>query len=446
MSAVKQSPGQPTEKKVTIRHDMSRRIVQYGMLLTMILAGLVGLNAVLAGKDKEKRSVETKPLPVKTIVLHGSDSFGIKRTYTGIVKAARTSELSFRRTAELTSVLVREGARIRKNEILASVDRRSLQARKQELTAKKNAAQALLNELIAGPRKQTIASARAEVAQMQADLELEQAELQRAGKLFEDAVISRSKYDTVQFGTRAAKARLEAATQKLVELEAGTRPEKIDAQRAVVEQLVAMLSEVAIDLEDSQLKAPYAGVISKRYTDEGTVVSPGEAILRLVDDTRLEAWVGLPAANAINFSVGEKHRLTVGGNEIVATVSAVLPELDSATRTRTVIFDLGSSESNQIVPYQIVRIEVEQQNNTKGYWVPVTSLVQSKRGLWSLYVVEPDERDSIFVVARRDVEVLHLQDVRAFVRGTIQSGEHVIADGPHRVVVGQRVSLLPEEG
>jgi len=444
MSVAKQTPEQETGEKLTYRHYMNRRLLQYGTLLTIAVTAIIGLNAVFAGKDKQRQPVEPKLIPVETLILDEADSFEVKRTYTGIVKAVRTSELSFRRTAELTSVLVKEGTRVKKNELLATVDDRSLQARKQELLAKKNAAQALLNELVAGPRKQTIASARAEVSQMQAELELEQAELQRARKLFEDAVISRSKFDTVQFGTRAALARLEAATQKLVELEAGTRPEKINAQRAVVDQLAAMLIDVAVDLDQSQLKAPYAGVISKRYTDEGTIVSPAEAILRLVDDTDLEAWVGLPAANAINFSVSDKHPLEVDGNKIDAIVSAVLPELDPATRTRTVIFDLGNSNSNRIVPFQIIRIQVEQQNNTKGFWVPMTSLVQSKRGLWAIYVVEPIEQGSIFVVARRNVEVLHLQDVRAFVRGTIQSGERIIADGTHRVVAGQQVSLIAD--
>ena len=429
---------------MTLRHITSSRFLQYSILLIIVITAIIGLSAVFAGKEKQNLTIETTLIPVKTVVLDEVNSFEVKRTYTGVVKAVRTSELSFRRTAELTSVLVKEGTRVKKDELLATVDDRSLQARKQELLAKKNAAQALLNELIAGPRKQTIASARAEVSQMQAEWELEQAELQRAGKLFEDAVISRSKFDTVQFGTRAAKARLEAATQKLVELEAGTRPEKINAQRAVVDQLTAMLIDVEVDLDESQLKAPYAGVISKRYTDEGTIVSPADAILRLVDDTRLEAWVGLPAANAIHFSVGDKHPLLVDGNKIEAIVSAVLPELDPATRTRTVIFDLGSSKTNQIVPFQIIRIEVEQQNYSKGFWVPTTSLVQSKRGLWAIYVVEPTKQNSTFVVARRDVEVLHLQDVRAFVRGTIQSGERIIADGTHRVVAGQQVSLIAE--
>ncbi len=445
MSVSEQKNEPETENNMTKRHSVtSRSLLKYALALGIALTAMIGLKVAFAAKEKKKQPAEPKVIPVKTMTLQEVDYFEIKRTYTGVVKAVRTSELSFTRTAKLISVLVKEGARVEKDELLATIDQRSLQARKQELLAKKNAALALLNELVAGPRKQTIASAQAEVNQMQADWELEQAELERARKLFEDAVISRSKYDTVQFGTRAAKARLEAATQKLIELQAGTRPEKVDAQRAVVEQLAAMLNDVEVDLEESRLKAPYAGVISKRYTDEGTIVSPAQSILRLVDDTHLEAWIGLPAANAAVFSVGDKYPLEIDGSEIEAVVSAVLPELDPTTRTRTVIFDLGDSRSNKIVPYQIVRVEVKQKNSTKGFWVPVSSLVQSQRGLWALFVVEPARENSKFVVTRRYVEVLHLQGVRAFVRGTIQSGERVIADGTHRVVSGQQVRLIAD--
>lgn len=433
------------EQKMTHRHKSGLPVLLYGTLFIIVMAAMFGLNVILAGKEKQDQPVDSASIPVEVITLAESDFFSVKRTYTGIIKAARTSNLSFPRMGELTAVLVSEGDRVKKNQLLATIDDRSLRAKEKELIARKKAAQAVLDELVAGPRKQTIASARAEVSQRQAELDLEKAELQRAKKLFEDAIISRSKYDNIQFGTQAAQARLEAARQKLVELEAGTRPEKIEAQRAAVDQLAAMLEEVSVDLKDSQLKAPYAGVISKTEADEGTIVSPAVTLFRLVDDSRLEAWIGLPAEKASRFSVGQQHLVSVNGQKIKSTVAAVLPELSPTTRTRTVIFSLINRTTDPVVPFQIVRVDISQQNKAKGFWVPVTSLIQSKRGLWALYVAEPDERGSFLTVSRRDVEVLHLDQQRAYVRGTIQQGERVIVGGTHRVVPGQRVKATVRE-
>ncbi len=433
------------ERGVTHRHKTGRRVLLYGTVFTILAAAVFGLNVILAGKEHQIRPVELSLIPVKVIPLAESDFFSVRRTYTGTVKAIRASNLSFPRMGELTAVLVTEGTRVEKDKLLATLDDRGLRAKKKELIARKKAAQAVLDELIAGPREETIASARAEVSQRQAELDLEKAELQRAKKLFEDAIISRSRYDTVQFGTRAAQARLEAAKQKLVELEAGTRPEKIEAQRAVVDQLAAMLAEISVDLEDTRLKAPYAGIISKAEADEGTIVSSAAPLFRLVDDSRLEAWVGIPADKASRFAVGQEHQVRVDGQKVNSKVVAVLPELSPTTRTRTVIFSLKNPTTNPIVPFQMVRVDISQQNKAKGFWVPVTSLIQSKRGLWALYVAESDEKSSALTVSRRDVEVLHLDQQRAYVRGTIQEGELLIIAGTHRVVPGQRVKVIVDD-
>lgn len=46
------------------------------------------------------------------------------------------------------------------------------------------------------------------------------------------------------------------------------------------------------------------------------------------------------------------------------------------------------------------------------------------------------------IVSRRDVEVLYLEGELARVRGTLDAGDLVIADGTHRVVPGQRVESI----
>jgi hypothetical protein len=42
--------------------------------------------------------------------------------------------------------------------------------------------------------------------------------------------------------------------------------------------------------------------------------------------------------------------------------------------------------------------------------------------------------------ARRNVEVLHMDDAQVLVRGTLEEGDQVITSGPHRIVAGQYVT------
>lgn len=259
----------------------------------------------------------------------------------------------------------------------------------------------------------------------------------RHRQLIETGAVSKEEYDASTLGYKSAEARRDAAQRRLEELKAGTRAERISAQRAAVAQLDAALVNVGVDIEESTLRAPFSGTIARRYFDEGSIVAPGSALLRIVEDTRLEAWIGLPAALAGKLTKGDEVSLKIAERVHQAEVEAVLPELDSTTRTRRAIFRLKAGAL--AVPAQVVRVELDDPQKVDGFWVPTSGLTRASRGLWSVLVVEGDESDSR--ASRRDVEVLHTDGSRVMVRGTLESGDRVIVDGTHRIVAGQRVRL-----
>ena len=83
----------------------------------------------------------------------------------------------------------------------------------------------------------------------------------------------------------------------------------------------------------------------------------------------------------------------------------------------------------------------------RGLWVPISSLREGRRGLWSLYVVEttPAEQRGLLgathVVSRRMVEVLDIRNDQAFINGSIEDGEYFVTRGAHKLVPGQPVRL-----
>lgn len=425
---------------LTVSHFMTFRSLPVMAGCLSIVAVAVGIGAVPDGRAVTQ--VRQKPgdhLPVETVALAAVDSFDVRRTYTGVVKAERTSELSFERNGKLITVEVEEGDRVELGQVLARLDVRNLQAKQRELDAQRAAAAALLAELRSGPRVETIEAARALVRQLEAELALQTANLARNRQLIRERAVAQADFDATQYGTKVAEARLVGAKAQLAELETGTRQEKFDAQEAVVAQLDAALADVMIDIEDGTLNAPFRGVVSKRYADEGAIVSPSESLLRLVEQDQLEVWIGLPASTATRFELGGQHVVTIDAAAFGATVKAVLPELDPATRTRHVVLKLDPKAIGRVVPSQVARMDVTEPTPSHGYWVPTTALARGDRGLWSLYVAELDDKQENAIVARRDVEVLHAESDRVFVRGTVQSGDRVIAYGIHRVVPGQLV-------
>ena len=427
----------------------------------LILLGLLGVLSVLthpstrnflleriasSGTPKEAapvalNTIASKALPVRVLTVNPVASYQESRRYTGNIVVKRSSELGFEQSGKLVSLLVEEGQWVAKGRLMAILDTNHLQVQKRELLARRAQATAQLQELEAGPRSETIAASQARVRDLKEQLTLAQAKFQRRRDLLEAGAISREQLEEVKTDVNAQKARVDEAQSQVDELLAGTRPEQIALQKSVIDQYNALIERIDLDIAKSQLKAPYSGTIAHIHAHIGTVITSGQAIVRLVEDNSLEARIGIPAETANQLPIGSNHRLKIGEQLIAGKVTSILPQIESTTRTAIVILNLN--QTGGIRPGQIVSLELSESIPLSGYWLPTGALVQGTRGLWSCYVLgEPDPNNSrVFTIKRKDVEVLSIGGDRLLVRGTLTPGDRVIIEGVHRIVPGQMVEV-----
>ena len=384
-------------------------------------------------------STQIKPLPVQTTQIQLAKTYQTLQNYTGEVVAMRTSEIGFERGGKLVTVMVDEGDRVTTETTLAQLDTTNLAAQRQSLVAQKAQAEARLTELKNGARSEQIAAAQATVRDLAKQLELEKLKSDRREYLYKEGAISQEQLDEVAFNSQALSERLSNARSNLAELVNGTRYEQIAAQQAAVDRLSAQIADLDITINKSTLKAPFSGTISQRYVDEGTVMNTGTSIFRLVEDSTPEVKIGVPINIAANLASGSQQEVEIGGKTYPAKVKTVLPEVDRATRTRTVILQLPSTA--KVSPQEIARLPINQTIATEGYWLPITALVKSDRGLWSCYAVVATDNGDSKQVERRLVEVLETDGERVLVRGTLQEGDVIITDGTQRLVPSQLVTI-----
>lgn len=424
--------------------------------LFIAILALLGLGFWLGQRFQPQQPTSVKPtsnkqtniLPVETTVIEPVGSYSTTQTYTGEVTALRTSEVGFERGGKLIEVFVEEGDRISTNASLAKLDTANLEAQRQGLIAQKEQAQAVLAELKNGARIEEIAAAQANVRDIQQQLELEKLKSSRREYLYDEGAIAREELDEIAFNQKALNERLANAKSNLDKLQNGTRIEQIEAQQAAVNRLSAEIKDLEITINKSILTSPFAGIVSSRNLDEGTVVEAGTSILRLVEDIQPEVKIGVPIPVANKIQPGSKQQVIIGGREYNATVSSILPEVNTATRTRTVVLKLPKTVATQVSPQQIARLKVIQTNSTDGYWLPINSLIKgdkpkgmaSLRGLWSCYALGSTEDSQNYRVERRYLELLETQGDRVLVKGTIQPGDEIITNGTHRIIPGQLVA------
>ncbi|MFU8815140.1 MAG: efflux RND transporter periplasmic adaptor subunit [Pseudomonadales bacterium] len=320
--------------------------------------------------------------------------FEAVRLYAGRTGPARASELGFRHAGELQLVLVDHGDRVERGQLLARLSSASLRAALRQAEAE--VALATANVVAAQARSDSASQAGA-----------------RFARLRTSGHVSEQEHDEQQLNARARSAEVQVA-------------------QAALRRAHAALGAAEIDLRETRLRAPFAGIVQQRHRDEGTQLAPGEPVLRLVEAARIEARVGIPESQAEHLTIGASYALRWNGRSVAATLKSVLPEVDAQTRTLTAVLAL---DDQQVPLGSVVELRLSQAVETPGFWLPLTSLAESDRGLWGVYVINAES-----TIERRLVEIVHSESDRAFVRGTLQHGDWVVTQGVHRLVPGQRVT------
>lgn len=343
------------------------------------------------------RSWAQESITVTTVRATALDGYAAKRTYAGRVVAGRSAELGFQFPGTLASIAVDLGAKVAAGDVLAELDNASRHAAVAQARA-------------------AVAAAQANIAAVAAETELAKQTAERFANLRRSGHVSAQEYDEQQLSLQAKQAQSRVAKASLAQSRA--------AQRA---------AEVA--LQDAFITAPFAGVVQARYADEGSQIRPGAPVLRLVEVKNKEAHVGLPETLAATLTRGAKHQLIWAGQNVEATLSAILPEVDPGNRTLTAIYKLTADSAAAVPIGAVVEMALTSKVSGNGFWVPLTALTESERGLWGLYVVNQEQ-----ILERRLVEIVHSEEQRAYVRGTLQSNDRVVATGIQRLVPGQRVT------
>jgi HlyD family secretion protein len=109
--------------------------------------------------------------------------------------------------------------------------------------------------------------------------QLEQSQLSQVDRLEATVDMERQALRQLQNGARpeeiaGAEAEVAEVRSNLNELINGTRPEEIAAAQAEVREAQAQVRYYETQLEDSNVRAPFSGVIAQRYAVEGSFVTP----------------------------------------------------------------------------------------------------------------------------------------------------------------------------
>jgi len=368
-----------------------------------VIFSVAGLAAILAGirlfvLDDSRADADAaaatadQSLPVSVIRVGMQSSYRVSRMFTGRVTPRRRTDLGFELAGELAELAIDTGDRVEKGQRLARLDTAHRRARRRQLGAA--------------------------LAEARADLRLAEKTRSRTERLFKQGHVSEDRLDQAVAEAEAAQARVDSA--------------------------VAEVALIDVELANSDLLAPYAGTIERRLLDEGAIVDPGEPVARLIEDSVLEAEIGLPLEFSRRLSPGAHLPLKTESGELVfGRVRALVPAIRGDTRTTLVTLSIAGDVTADIADGSLVTLELKDRIEDAGFWIPISALSADVRGLWRVYTVVGADSGAPRVTFE-NVQILHSEDTRAYVSGTVNDGDLLLSGGVERVVPGDTVRIVSE--
>jgi len=280
-------------------------------------------------------------------------------------------ELAFRVSGRISAVKVQEGDKVSAGQVLAELDPVPFQTDVDSAKADVAQAQAQLDKTRRGFRVEEIEQARATVAQRAADLENARVTLQRQEQLVASGLVTHQQIDDAQARVHMSEASLAAARGQLTLELHGSRIEDIEAQQAMLASAQARLEKAQTALSDATLLAPSSGIISVRARELGAIVQAGQTVytLTLNDPVWIRAYVSQPRLGRIKPGMSVKVTIdSMPGRQYDATVGYISPEAEFTPKT------VQTEQVRDDLVYRI-RVIASDPDNVFRQGMPVTVLI-----------------------------------------------------------------------
>ena len=375
----------PVGPAATERADRSRRRKVVWMTLAVLVVGLLALGyvprALRARNLASLARLRQRALPAVMVAPVKGAPADRDLALPGSIQALAETALFGRADGYVTRRLADIGDRVARGDLLAEIESPELEQQIRE-------ARATLSRVRAG-----LQQAEAALAQATANLHLAEVTAERWLTLAGKGVLSRQDGDEKQALLDARRADAAAA-----EAAVAAARETVAANEATVQRLLELQSF-------RQVRAPFAGVVTARSVEVGSLVSAGSSssireLFRLADDHILRVFVNVPQSDANLIVPGLSCEVEVperAGDTFTGSVTRTAHALDPVSRTLLTEVHIVNTRAS-LVPGLYATVLIKVHRARPPVLVPSAAVRNTDKGP--------------VVAVLRDGATVHLQPVR----------------------------------
>ena len=211
---------------------------------------------------------------------------------TGIIEAVKT-EIKAQAQGEVKQILVQEGQKVKKGDVLCRLDEEKLRIQLSQVKAGQDAAQAKLKLAKMGTKKEMIAVAKNQVEISAKQLELAEKDAERLARLFSQGSVSLSQKERADLALKTAQEQHKNAQENYQMALRGREKEEIEMVEAEIQGLIAQEQYLLRLIQDTEIRSPVDGIVEIKHIEIGELALPGAILFSLIDlhQTYVQAYV-----------------------------------------------------------------------------------------------------------------------------------------------------------
>lgn len=222
----------------------------------------------------------------------------------------REVSAAFNDNGFVAKMLVQEGDRVRKGELIAIMDDQRYAASLAAAQAQAANQKQVLAALLAGSRPEQIVQAKAQMDALAIIYQNDAANSKRYATLALTSAGSRQQRDDTKAAYDSAKQNYEAAKQAYILAVKGPRQEDIAAAQAAYDAAAAQATLAAVEFRDTKLYAPSDGIIENRILEPGDMASPQTPVYTIALTNPLWVRAYVPETSLGKITLGMEADIT----------------------------------------------------------------------------------------------------------------------------------------
>lgn len=368
----------------------------------LALAALFGVRVLGALQQKQSATaVEVNEIPVAVVAAARRDV--VERvSFTGVIRPRNEVNIFTKLPGTVETVLVKVGDPVSAGQELARVEHRAVALQGQQTQAQARAA-------------------RAGLAQARTQLHSARTQYERFQKLRDESAVPQAELERIEAGYQGALSAVEAA----------------EAQLAMVTAATGLAAE---SLKNSRVVAPFAGTVTRRDAQVGSLATPAQPLFQVQDVSALRLEGSVTGFDYQRIRVGQEAIVSVDDipeRTFPGKVLTVSPTLDPQTRRAAVEIELENPEQ-RLLPNMFAQVEIVTGKREGVLTVPSAAVV-ALPGARVVYVARAGRAEEVRpTLGPADGEVVEVE------RG-LAEGDPVIIEGQTTVTHGTAIKIVGAE-